>query len=101
ATFNIDALLPVDEIVGLSSVTAESHLGLGRSDSLAALPDPGDLILTLPGTLAALTGVSGLPDYPAAARSEFPAVPEDDVQLVPDANLGAGALHTDAAEDAS
>ncbi len=97
----VDGLLPVDELVGLSSITAESHLTVGRSDSLAVLPNPGDLVLSLPGTLAALTGVAGLPDYPAAARAEDPSAPTDDVQLAPDAGLGALHLHADASEDSS
>ena len=74
---------------------------MGRSDALAALPDPGDLILTLPGTLSALLGVSGLPDYPAAAQADFSSRPVDDVQLAPDAGLGAVRLHTEATEDGS
>ncbi len=97
--FNLVGFLPIEDLVGLSSITSEAHFGVGRSDALAALPDPGDLILTLPGTLSALLGVSGLPDYPAAALAEHPSHPIDVVQLAPDANLGAGRLSTEAAED--
>ncbi len=96
--FNLIGFLPIEDLVGLSSVTSEAHYGVGRSDALAALPDPGDLILTLPGTLSALAGVSGIPDYPAAARAEHPSVPTDVVQLAPDAGLGAGRLSTEAGE---
>jgi hypothetical protein len=96
--FNLIGFLPIEDLVGLSSITSEAHFGTSRSDSLAALPDPGDLVLTLPGTLSALAGVSGLPDYPAAAHAEHPSTPVDDVQLVPDASLGAGGLHAEAAE---
>jgi hypothetical protein len=99
--FNLVGFLPIEDLVGLSSITAEAHFGVGRSDALAALPDPGDLILTLPGTLSALAGVSGLPDYPAAAHADFSGRPVDDVQLVPDAGLGAARLHTEATEDGS
>jgi hypothetical protein len=97
--FNLQGFLPIEDLVGLSSITSEAHYGAGRSDSLAALPDPGDLVLTLPGTLSALLGVSGLPDYPAAASADSPGTPVEDVQLVPDADLGAGKLHAEAAED--
>lgn len=97
--FNLKGFLPVEDLVGLSSITSEAHYGAGRSDSLAALPDPGDLVLTLPGTLSALAGVSGLPDYPAAASADHPGTPEEDVQFAPDADLGAGRLHAEAAED--
>jgi hypothetical protein len=97
--FNLEGFLPIEDLVGLSSITSESHYGAGRSDSLAALPDPGDLILTLPGTLSGLLGVSGLPDYPAAASADNPSRPVDDVQIVPDLNLGAGRLHAEAGED--
>jgi hypothetical protein len=97
--FNLVGFLPIEDLVGLSSITAEAHLGTSRTDALAALPDPGDLILTLPGTLSALLGVSGLPDYAAAAHADHPNRPEDDVQLAPDVGLGAGRLHTEAAED--
>lgn len=97
--FNLRGFLPIEDLVGLSSITSEAHFGAGRSDSLAALPDPGDLILTLPGTLSALAGVSGLPDYPAAASADHPATPVHDVQIAPDAGLGVGRLHAEAAED--
>ncbi len=53
--FNLVGFLPIEDLVGLSSITSEAHFGVGRSDALAALPDPGDLILTLPGTLSALS----------------------------------------------
>jgi hypothetical protein len=96
--FNLQGFLPIEDLVGLSTITSESHFGAGRSDSLAALPDPGDLVLTLPGTLSALVGVSGVPDYPAAARADNPATPVDDVQLLPDAGLGALRLHAEAAD---
>ena len=96
--FNLEGFLPIEDLVGLSSITSESHFGAGRSDALAALPDPGELVLTLPGTLSALLGVSGLPDYPAAAQADNPAVPVADVQLVPDAGLGALRLHAEAAD---
>jgi hypothetical protein len=97
--FNLQGFLPIEDLVGLSSITSEAHYGAGRSDSLAALPDPGDLVLTLPGTLSALLGVSGLPDYPSAASADHPGTPVEDVQIVPDADLGAGKLHAEAAED--
>jgi hypothetical protein len=96
--FRLIGFLPIEDLVGLSSVTSEAHYGVGRSDALAALPDPGDLILTLPGTLSALVGVSGLPDYPAAATASYPSTPSDVVQIVPDADLGAGRLSTEATE---
>jgi hypothetical protein len=101
ADFNVVGFLPIEDLVGLSSITSEAHFGVGRSDALAALPDPGDLILTLPGTLSALAGVSGLPDYPAAAQADFSGRPVDDVQLVPDAGLGAARLHTEATDAGS
>ena len=96
--FELVGFLPIEDLVGLSSITSESHFGVGRSEALAALPDPGDLILTLPGTLSALAGVSGLPDYPAAAHSSYPSTPSDAVQIAPDADLGAGRLSTEASE---
>jgi hypothetical protein len=99
--FNLVGFLPIEDLVGLSSITSEAHLGVGRSDSLAALPDPGNLILTLPSTLSALLGVSGLPDYPAAAQADYTNRPVDTVQLVPDAGLGAGRLHTEADTEGS
>jgi hypothetical protein len=99
--FNLIGFLPIEDLVGLSSITSEARFGVGRSDALAALPDPGDLILTLPSTLSALVGVSGLPDYPAAAQADYLNTPVDDVELAPDAGLGAVRLHTEATEDAS
>ena len=100
-TFFLEGFLPIEDLVGLSSVTSESHFGVGRSDALAALPDPGDLVLTLPGTLSALLGISGLPDYPAAASADNPSTPVDDVQIAPDAGVGAGRLHAEADDDGS
>jgi hypothetical protein len=101
ASFNLKGFLPIEDLVGLSSITSESHFGAGRSDSLAALPDPGDLILTLPGTLSALLGISGLPDYPAAASADASSAPVVDVQIAPDVGLGAGRLHAEAADAGS
>lgn len=97
--FNLEGFLPIEDLVGLSSITSEAHYGSTRSDALAALPDPGDLVLTLPGTLSALAGVSGLPSYPAAVSAEHPLRPVEELQLVPDAGLGAGRLRTEAGED--
>ena len=101
ADFNLEGFLPIEDLVGLSSITSESHFGVGRSDALAALPDPGDLVLTLPGTLSALLGISGIPDYPAAASADNPSTPVDDVQIAPDAGLGAGKLHAEASDTSS
>jgi hypothetical protein len=92
----IDEFLAVEEFASLSSVSAESRLESGRSSGLAVLPDPGDLVLSLPGTLAGLAGVPGLPDYPAAARADDPTVPRDEVTLAPDGGLGAGRLQAEA-----
>lgn len=92
----VDEFLAVEEFLSLSSVSAESRLESGRSSSLAVLPDPGDLLLTLPGTISGLSGVPGLPDYPAAARADHPTVPRDEVSLVPDAGLGAMRLLAEA-----
>jgi hypothetical protein len=99
--FNLEGFLPIEDLVGLSSITSESHYGAGRSDSLAALPDPGDLVLTLPGTLSALVGVSGVPDYPAAASADAQGQPVDDVQIAPDLDLGGGHLHAEAGDTSS
>jgi hypothetical protein len=98
AGFTVSGLLPVDDLVALSSVTAEAKFGSNGSSALAAMPDPGDLIRTLPGTLSGLTGVEGLPAYPAAAAAEYPAVPDDDVQFAPDGGVGAGRLTAHADE---
>ena len=43
--------------------------------------------------------MSGLPDYPAAASADNPGTPVEDVQILPDADLGAGKLHAEAADD--
>ncbi|HZN16243.1 MAG TPA: choice-of-anchor P family protein [Acidimicrobiales bacterium] len=94
----VERFLAVEEFVALSSVSAEARLELGRSSALAVLPDPGDLVLGLPGTLAALAGVAGLPDYPAVARADYPTTPTDAVTLAPDAGLGALRLQTQAEE---
>ncbi|MEY2477041.1 MAG: hypothetical protein QOG87_2356 [Actinomycetota bacterium] len=85
----IDEFLAVEEFLSLSSVSAESRLESGRSSALAVLPDPGDLVLTLPGTAAGLAGIPGIPDYPAAVRADDPTVPKDELSLAPDAGLGA------------
>ena len=92
----IDEFLAVEEFASLSSVSAESRLESGRSSGLAVLPDPGDLVLSLPGTLAGLGGVPGIPDYPAAARADDPTVPRDEVTFAPDGGLGAGRLQAEA-----
>lgn len=95
----IDEFLAVEEFASLSSVSAESRLESGRSSSLAVLPDPGDLILTLPGTAGGLAGMPGLPDYPAAARADDPTQPKDEVTFAPDGGLGAGRLLAEADQE--
>ena len=94
----VERFLAVEEFIALSSVSAEARLEIGRSTALAVLPDPGDLVLGLPGTLAALAGVAGLPDYPAVARADYPTTPTDEVTLAPDANVGALRLQAEAEE---
>lgn len=96
--FNLEGFLPIEDLVGLSSITSEAHFGAGRSDALAALPDPGDLILTLPSTLSALAGLSGIPDYPAAAHADAASRPVDDIRIAPDAGLGATRLYAEASD---
>jgi hypothetical protein len=86
---SVKDFLAVEDFVGLSSVSAEARLESGRSTALAVLPDPGDLLLGLPGTLAGLAGVPGIPDYPAAARAEHPTAPRQEKNFVPDGGLGA------------
>lgn len=93
----IDDFLPVEEF-SLSSVSAESRYETGQITGLAVLPDPGDVVLALPGTLAGLAGLPGLPDYPAAARADHPSIPRKEVSLVPDAGLGALRLLAEADE---
>ena len=95
----IDEFLAVEEFASLSSVSAESRLESGRSSALAVLPDPGDLVLTLPGTAGGLAGIPGLPDYPAAARADDPTQPRDEVTLAPDGGIGAGRLLAEADPD--
>jgi hypothetical protein len=94
----IEHFLAVEEFVALSSVSAEARLEIGRSTALAVLPDPGDLVLGLSGTLAALAGIPGLPDYPAVSRADYPTIPSNEVTLAPDAGLGALRLQTQALE---
>ncbi len=94
----LEHFLAVEEFIALSSVSAEARLEIGRSTALAVLPDPGDLVLGLPGTLAALAGVAGLPDYPAVSRADYPTTPTHEVTLAPDAGLGALRLRTEAEE---
>ena len=95
----IEHFLAVEEFVALSSVSAEARLELSRSTALAVLPDPGDLVLGLPGTLAALAGIGGLPDYPAVSRADYPVTPNNEVSLAPDAGLGALRLSTEAQQN--
>jgi hypothetical protein len=93
--------LAVEEFAALSTVSAESRLESNRSAALAVLPDPGDLVLALPGTLSGLAGVPGIPDYPAQARAEYPTSPRQEKNLVPDAGLGAARLLAEADEPVS
>jgi hypothetical protein len=95
----IDEFLAVEEFASLSSVSAESRMESGRSSALAVLPDPGDLVLTLPGTAGGLAGIPGLPDYPAAARADDPTQPKDEVTLAPDGGIGAGRLLAEADQE--
>ncbi|MBV9665274.1 MAG: hypothetical protein JOZ37_15005 [Actinobacteria bacterium] len=78
-TLELDNALPIQRVVDLTTVSAEARLSLAQSTALAALPDPGDTVISLPGTVGGLTGTSGLPSYPAAVRADYPLTPRQAV----------------------
>lgn len=75
AIVEVPQFLPLgDVLVDLGIPTAQAVLetGSGQRSGFASLPDPGELILTLPGTAAGLVGGLGslpAPSYPLAVSS--------------------------------
>lgn len=75
ALFEVPQFLPLgDALVDLGIPTAQAALetGGGQQAGFASLPDPGELVLTLPGTAAGLVGGFGAlpaPSYPLAVSS--------------------------------
>jgi hypothetical protein len=88
----VQNLLPVNQVVGLASGSAEAHFAVGRSTSLAVLPDPGDLVRSAPGLVAGLGNIPNLPEYPAQASASFPAAPTGSFTLLPNVGLAGGQL---------
>ena len=91
-------LLPVDQLVGLATGTAESHFETGRVSATATLPDPGNLLLSAPGLVAGLTNVPNLPSYPASATANYPGADHGHIDLVPAGLVGSGQLDAQAGE---
>jgi hypothetical protein len=102
AFFKIEKLLPINTLADTSTVFAESRLETTRSTALAALPSPGDALLNLPGTVAGFAQIPNLPEYPLAARADYPATPEQTVSPVPGNASGVGVVSLSAkAEESS
>jgi hypothetical protein len=98
-TVEVENALPIEQVVSLTTVSAEARLSLAQSTALAALPDPGDTVISLPGTIGGLTGLSGLPNYPAAVRADYPLTPRQAVVVgAPDSGVTAG-LEAEATAD--
>lgn len=79
----------------------------GSSQGYAALPDPGDLVVTAPGLVTGLlsSGAAGLPPLNLPTLPKYPLFVESSMPLTPTASSGAGpymlrATSSDAGTDA-
>jgi hypothetical protein len=73
--------------------TAQVQLdSLGTSKGYAAMPDPGSLVVTLPGLVTGLLaqGAGGLPPLPIPSLPAYPLSVTSDVNLTPEAAVGSG-----------
>jgi hypothetical protein len=71
--------LLVEQLVDAGAPVAQAAVdGLGGSSAFASVPYPGDVVVTLPGTLAAGSGHPVPPEarYPLYAGSDYPAAQE-------------------------
>lgn len=96
----LTAVPPVflDPLLDPAGAVAQAQAdSLGASEAFASAPFPGEAVITLDGTLAAVTGgqvtSEELPAYPLVARSSHPLQPED--------AAGAGPLSLTAASTAT
>lgn len=82
-----------DQLVDLSGPTAQVAVNtIGASTGFAALPDPGDLILSVPGLASGLLslGVAGLPPIHIGSLPSYPFSIATNAQNKADATEGAG-----------
>jgi hypothetical protein len=73
----------VNQVVDVGMPSAQAVLNaLGKSQAFAAMPYPGDAVLTLPGTLFPLVGAPPPPSYPLIASSDATTSPQASVNQV-------------------
>lgn len=87
----------LDPLLDPAGAVAQAQAdSLGASEAFASAPFPGEAVITLDGTLAAVTGgqvtSEELPAYPLVARASHPLQPED--------SAGAGPLSLTASSSA-
>jgi hypothetical protein len=69
-----------NQVVDLGGPTAQALLNsLGRSQAFAAMPYPGDTLLSLPGTIFPVIGLPSPPGYPLIARSDVSTSPQSSI----------------------
>ncbi len=91
-----------DTPVDAGGPTAQATLdSLGTSQGFAAFPDPGGLVLSLPGLAAGLlaSGVSGLPPIKLPTLPPYPLYVSSDAAITPKASVGAGPYQLGAQSD--
>jgi hypothetical protein len=90
------------EVAFVTPASAQSELdSLGGSRSFASSPYPGDLVISLPGTVSGLLGGVSfpVPGYPFFVTSEHPVQPDADEEVGPysiAAHSAAGESHAEA-----
>jgi hypothetical protein len=95
----VNNLTVVNQLVGLSTGTSTAHLSTDGISAKAAMPDPGDLVVSAPGLLAAAAGLANLPSYPLQVEASYPDAPHVELAVVPNLDLRGGNLVADAAVD--
>jgi hypothetical protein len=67
----------VNQVVDVGAPSAQAAVNaLGKSQAFAAMPYPGDAVLTLPSTVLPLLGVPSPPGFPLIASSDASTSPE-------------------------
>lgn len=67
----------VNQVVDVGAPSAQAVLnGIGKSQAYAAMPYPGDDVLTLPGTVFPVLGLPSPPPYPLIASSDASTSPQ-------------------------
>jgi hypothetical protein len=76
ASFHVPGFAVVEEIADAGGPVAQSAVDPSTSLSYAAMPYPGDLVISGPGLFAGLSGLPSPGNYPFYVSASYPTTPE-------------------------